>query len=203
MKADERKAAKRAARQKAVEQKAAEKKQPAEISRRPSRRTSAIIVGVFLGVVLTAVVGFIVLAMWNRDPIPPVTEGDFERALARWNQNGPKSYDVDVVLSGQQTGDIHVEVRRGKVTLMTRNHVKPEQPRTWDYWTIPNQFAMIRQDFDAIRKPELLNQPPGTQIAIYANFDPKYGLARRYRRQVLGADIQWIVTRFVPDPELE
>jgi hypothetical protein len=201
MKADERKLA----RKRATEKSAAEKNQRAATRNRPSHRKSAVIVGVFLGVVLMAVGGFVVTAMWNRDPIPLVTETDFEAALARWEKNGPTSYDVDVVLSGQQTGNIHVEVRRGQVTLMTRNHVKPDQRRTWDYWTIPSQFATIRQDFDAVRDPALLNQPPGTQVVIYANFDPKYGLARRYRRQVLGAhaDIQWTVTRFVPEPETE
>lgn len=149
---------------------------------------------------------FVVTAMWNRDPIPLITQSDFDAALNRWKTNGPKNYDADLVLkvTGQPDANIHVEVRHGEARLMTRDHFKPAR-RTWDYWTVPGQFATIGQDIDAIHDPALLNQPPGTRIAVYANFDPKYGVARRYRRQVLGAqaDIQWTVTRFEPDPDSE
>ena len=50
------------------------------------------------------------------------------------------SYNIDLKLGGKTPGTVHVEVRNHEVTAMTRDGVTPSQRRTWDYWSVPEQF---------------------------------------------------------------
>jgi hypothetical protein len=132
-----------------------------------------------------------------------LTEAGYEAALERWKANGPTSYDLDLVLGGNQTGDIHVEVRDGQVTRMTRNGVAPERRAAWDYWSVDSQFQIIGDEMDMARDPKRgFAAPPGSRVIQRADFDPELGYPREYQRTVLGTrlDIHWKIAHFESVP---
>jgi hypothetical protein len=149
----------------------------------------------------------IVLYFWAsalvQGRLPPLTQAEFDAAQERWRENGPLDYDLRVVLSGSQTGTIHVEVRNGRTTAMTRNGVAPEQRRTWDVWTVPGQFEMIAVELAAASDPDAdFGGAKGSQMILRAEFDPHYGYPRKYQRIVLGTphEITWETTLLAPGP---
>jgi len=158
--------------------------------------------GLALGILL-ALVSILAVAVARRGPsAPAITREDLAAAEQRWQEHGPASYNMDLTIGGRQPGPVHIEVRDGKVTRMTRDGVVPSQRRTWEYWTVPEQFETIRQDFDSAETPGGFGATPGTQTILRADFEPQYGYPRRYQRFVLGTDlnVDWQVTRFEPVP---
>ncbi len=156
-------------------------------------------IGIVLGAVLAGSVLFFVLAIVYRDTLPPLTAQNYEAAVRRWEEHGPSSYDLDVTIQGRQPGVVHVEVRDGKVTLMSRDGVVPKQRRTWDVWTVSGQFDMIGQELEKQPDPVAgFGAPPGSRAILQAEFDPQLGYPRRYRRTILGSnlDVEWETTRF-------
>ena len=122
-------------------------------------------------------------------------------AVARWEKLGPADYDLDLELGGKRPGPIHVEVRNGEVTHMTRDGVEPRQRRTWDYWSVNGQLETIGQELEMAKEPRKSFGAPGAaEVVMWAEFDPHYGYPRRYDRVVLGADIEvhWQVVKFTP-----
>ena len=81
--------------------------------------------------------------------VPEITRADLEAAEKKWAATKPAGYDMDITILGRQPGLVHIEVRGGAVTKMTRDGVTPAQSRTWEYWTVPEQFETIQQDFDS------------------------------------------------------
>lgn len=142
------------------------------------------------------------LVVWiSRDKTPYLTRESFDAAVARWREHGPADYDLDLVVQGNQPGKIHVEVRGGEVTAMTRDGISPSQRRTWDYWTVPGQFDMMQIELDSQSDPRSrFAGASGSQLVLWADFDPVYGYPWLYRRVVLDSrqDMQWQVTRFEP-----
>jgi hypothetical protein len=69
--------------------------------------------------------------------------------------------------------------------------------RTWEYWTIPEQFAMLQRELTG-EPQQLFGVAERSQVILHAEFDPQTGYPRRYRRQVLGADqeIHWEIVKF-------
>lgn len=109
---------------------------------------------------------------------------------------------MDITIGGRQPGEVHIEVRDGTVTKMTRDGVTPSQSRTWEYWTVPEQFETIAQDFDSAERSGGFGAAPGTQTTLKAEFDTTLGYPRRYERYVLGTNlnVDWTVTRFEAVP---
>ena len=168
--------------------------------RRRNGRLRALVVGAGLGLVVAALVG-LAFAFWiGRNPLPLITRDDLEAAIERWEQHGPASYDIDLMVDGAWPGPVHVEVRDGEVTAMTRNGVTPSQQRTWVYWTVPELFETIRTDFDSSEADQPFGAPAGSETTMRAEFDPELGYPKKYQRQVLvrahNLDVQWEVTRF-------
>src|SRR4051794_25609342 len=93
------------------------------------------VVGGLLGVV---VAGVVYLA--SRPRTTQLTEATLKAAMQKWDRHGPKDYNLDLEVTGNRGGKIHVEVRAGEVTRMTRDGFQPTQKRTWDYWSVPGQF---------------------------------------------------------------
>ena len=154
--------------------------------------------GLALGVLL-ALVSILAVAVARRGPVAPeITRQDLAAAEGRWQEHGPASYNMDLMIGGRQAGPVHIEVRDGNVTRMTRDGVVPSQRRTWDYWTVPEQFETIRQDFDSAETSGGFGAAPGTQTILRADFDPQYGYPRHYQRFVLGTNlnVDWLVTHF-------
>jgi hypothetical protein len=167
----------------------------------PSRRIKlrSLMWGVALGVALGLGGISLALVWWARESTPVLTRQRLAEAQRRWASHGPSSYELDLVLGGSQTGAIHVAVRNGEVVEMTRDGRAPRQRRTWDYWSVPNQFAMLSQDLESAQSPERVFgvRSPG-QVLLRAEFDPRYGYPAFYQRTVLGGTnhIEWRITRF-------
>lgn len=164
-------------------------------------RARSLVVGIVFGLVVGAALAVAGLFVFARGSTPLVTEELLREAEARWSARGPQSYDEDLVITGPQAGDIQIEVRAGQVERMVRNGQVPRQRRTWDYWSVPNQFAMIRQDLASARSPlkPFGVTSPGN-VVLRADFDPELGYPRFYQRAVLGTqyDISWRAARFAP-----
>ncbi|HEY1599103.1 MAG TPA: DUF6174 domain-containing protein [Pirellulales bacterium] len=175
---------------------------------------------IFLGFAGGSVLALAVLLgvlIARREPsVPMVTREELAAAERLWQTHGPASYTMDLLIGGRQPGPVHIEVSDGTVTRMTRDGVTPSQRRTWEYWTVPEQFETIRQDFDSAETAGGFGAAPGTQTILKADFDPQYGYPRRYQRFVLASktpaqspslapiessagadlDVDWRVTRF-------
>ncbi|MGD9647330.1 MAG: DUF6174 domain-containing protein [Pirellulales bacterium] len=170
---------------------------------RGAARPRALALGCLAGLGAALVLLVLAIAWSARDPLPRLTDETLAAAMSRWDEFGPRNYDLDLVLSGAQTGNIHIEVRDGEVTNMTRDGHTPVQRRTWDFWSVPNQMAMIAEDLSSAEgdPQRAFGVSDRGQVVLQAEFDPQLGYPRRYRRQVLGTTtntIEWRVTRFTP-----
>ena len=173
--------------------------QSGQASARRRLRRSTLVVGVFVGVFVTLLVTGLVWVVVSRDPTPLLTEADFHAAQERWKERGPASYDMDVLLAGNRPGPVHVEVRDGIVTLMTRDGIVPKQRRTWEFWTVPAMFETIQRELEmADGGPRGSPGPAGVKRELRARFDAEVGFPRRFHRTVLGAnqEVDWTVTEF-------
>jgi len=156
--------------------------------------------GMAIGLVLVLMATTAALLLRRGGP-PRLTQADYEAAVKRWDEHGPADYELDLELTGNRPGKIHVEVRSGEVVRMLRDGVEPKQKRTWDYWSVPGQLETIGQELEMARDPAAAFRAPGaTEMVMWAEFDPQYGYPRQYDRVVLGADYEthWKVTRFHP-----
>lgn len=168
---------------------------------RQRMRVGQLLVGLLLGSVFGLLLAVAVGIWIFRDPMPRLTAESLDQAIARWHAHRPDNYNLDLTLSGGQTGLIHVEVRDGEVTAMTRNGRTPEQRRTWDYWSVENQFDALALELESARQPERAFGVTGEHsVVLRAEFDPRYGFPRVYHRVVLGnsSELRWDVTSFVP-----
>ncbi len=168
----------------------------------PSRgfRPARLLLGMLLGAAAIGA-GVLTYAFLNRNSTPLVDRAAYEAASQRWDAHGPKDYNLDVELTGNRPGRIHVEVRNGEATKMERDGVVPRQERTWYYWTVPGMMDTIAEELEMAETPaESFGAPGASQVIQRAEFDPQYGFPRKYDRVVLGADfeIHWQVTNFEP-----
>lgn len=171
---------------------------PTELARRP--RLGPLMVGMVGGLLIT-VVALTAVLLATRSRTPSLTEEALQNAIARWDARELRDYDLDVELGGNRPGAIHVEVRDGQVTRMTRDGVEPRQKRTWAVWSVPGMFDTLAQELDNARRPaDAFQSQSASQMVLWAEFDPEWGYPRKYDRVVLGADfeVHWTVTRFLP-----
>jgi hypothetical protein len=161
--------------------------------------TRTVITGIVAaGVALLAVIA--ALQVFVAQNIPRLSENALQQARQRWEQRGPKSYDVDLELSGAQPGPVHVEVRVGVVTAATRNG-RPTPPRTWDVWSVPGQFETLERELEMAEDPQQeMNAPPGAQLRPSCEFEPNLGYPQRYYRFETGGapELSWRTTSFKP-----
>ena len=149
-----------------------------------------------------AIIATLLLAAWLwRDGTPPLTREMLESAQARWQQAGVKDYALDVEIAGKRAGRVHLEVRGGEPTAMTRDGVTPAQRRTWSAWTVDGMLDMMRMELDAAENPEKgFGAAEGARLVQRAQFDDALGYPLRYERIMLGTDhsldIDWRVVRF-------
>ncbi|MBX3413708.1 MAG: hypothetical protein KF708_13540 [Pirellulales bacterium] len=168
---------------------------------RPRMGVGQWLVGLLLGAVGGLLLAVVVGVWLFRDPMPRLTPERLSAAVERWRAAGPRSYDLNLKLTGGQTGLIHIEVRNGEVTAMTRNGRTPDQRRTWEYWTVENQFDALDMELHSARDPQrAFGVSDPNSIVLRAEFDPQYGYPRVYHRIVLGhaSELRWEATSFVP-----
>lgn len=161
-------------------------------------RARPLLLGMSLGL-LAALITVVGIALVMRRNRPQLTEAVYQAAVERWDKHGPRSYDLDLELSGNRPGKIHIEVRDGEVTHMMRDGIEPKQRRTWDYWSVPGQLETIGQELDMSRDPaDSFKSNAVTGMVMWAEFDPRYGYPLVYDRVVLGGDfeVHWRITRF-------
>jgi len=169
---------------------------PSSLRHRLSTIVLALTLGAGLG--LAATIG---LTRWlmPKDDTVPLTAENLEQAQRLWQARGPRSYDLDLAIGGIRAGTVHVEVRQGQVTAMSRDGHSPSQRRTWDAWTVPGQFDTLETELADMAHPERgFAAPPGAQVVERVRFDPELGFPRRYVRWVLGTnlEVEWSTTRF-------
>jgi hypothetical protein len=160
---------------------------------------------IVLGLAIVLVSGCaIVLQLFVARRIPDLSDASFQAAQEKWMQKGPENYDMDIKIEGNQPGVVHIEVRGGEVTKMTRDGRSPRQRRTWDVWTVPGQFEMIERELELAADPEgEMQASRGTRLWLRCEFDPELGYPRRFHRAVFGggAEVYWEVTRFAESEE--
>jgi hypothetical protein len=164
---------------------------------RRTRRLRRIAQGIVLGTALGLVGGLAILVATRGEQLPEVTYAVLDDAKTRWDENGPRNYDLEIVQSGVNPGKVQVEVRDGIVTQAFHNG-QPLKPHTWDDWSVPGLFSIIRLDLDVCAKEA--KQNPGGRPSIFSRgrFDSKYGYPLVYRRMTpSGTDAEWNTVKFV------
>src|SRR5690349_4109537 len=74
-----------------------------------------------LGLALGGIVGLFILRQANYDPTPTLTPQLFEAAHERWKAAAPRSYDIEVRVTGPQAAVYRAEVRDGEPLAAWRN----------------------------------------------------------------------------------
>jgi hypothetical protein len=165
---------------------------PAPIFRR-------VLIGLAAGLVL-GLLAMIVLAIATRGSVSPrLTPEIFQAAMARWKQEEPQDYDIEVQVRGNQPATYYVEVRGGDARLALRNGKPLTQRRTFSTWSVPGMFATMSRDVDALERRAAGQADASTpDLNLRATFDPHYGYPARYRRLQYrsSVEVEWEVTRF-------
>jgi hypothetical protein len=172
------------------------KVETAAVAPRRRWRPATLLVGIALGILLALAGVLAVVVTMAQEGAPLLTQAALDAARARWNEHGPASYVLDLEISGARAGRVQVEVR---VTRRTRDGRAPSQRRTWEYWSVPNQFATLAQDMRSAESPRsAFGVDSPEQVLLRARFDPRFGYPAEYQRSVLGADLDvgWRITHF-------
>jgi hypothetical protein len=153
----------------------------------------------FLGaaaVAILAVAGGVVIL---GDRLPPLTDESLEEAVHRWEESGVRSYVMDLEITGQRAGNVHVEVVNGVVTDATRNLRPLGESRMREAWSVPGQFDTLRRGLEIASDPAgELQLKRGTQVVVRARFDPELGYPRAFSQATLGGGTEfgWKTVRF-------
>ena len=147
---------------------------------------------------IAMIVGWLALRYGIGPGLPEIQPEDLAAARQRWQAAGITDYDIEITLSGRQSGEIKVQVRDGKPIAMTRNGIQPKQERTWEPWTVPGMFDTIDVDFDNRADAEDNFGVDSGSVHLRCFFDPELGYPRRYLHQIFGRnqDLEWKVTEF-------
>jgi hypothetical protein len=152
--------------------------------------------GLFLLIVAVA----LLLQLFVARRLPELSEQRLDTAQKLWQRRGPRGYDMDIEIRGAQPGSVHVEVRDGRATALTRDGRSPP-PRTWDVWTVAGQFETLERELVLAEDPEHeMGAAAGAQLQLRCEFDSQYGFPSRYHRFATGGapEVFWEVIRFVP-----
>lgn len=146
--------------------------------------------GLTAGVFVAAILSLGLMFVFLRGSVPALTRAEYEAALERWERNELADYDLEVAVSGTLEGTVHVEVRDGAVTAMTRDGRSPSR-RTWDYWSVPGLFEVMETDLKRAEK--------SGGLTLRAQFDPEFGYPSEYHRGESGStsESRWTITRFI------
>ncbi len=157
-----------------------------------------LVLGLIGGTAVMGLLVFAVLLFSARGALPLVTEESLAAAMQRWEDRGPKSYRLSLLVTGTRPGPVELEVRRGEPVRLTRDGREPAR-HTWDFWTIDGQLEAIEGELTGDVQT-MFGVPDRSAVLIRGEFDPDLGYPRKYQRQVLGRDLEvgWEVQSFVP-----
>jgi hypothetical protein len=168
--------------------------EPREVTRSDWKRFATFIAAA--GIVIAAVVAGIAL-FGNRLPI--LTRERLQAAVRLWKERDVASYVMDLEITGQRAGQVHVEVKNGVVVNLERDGQTPRQRRTWDVWSVPGQFDMMQQGLRAVDDPVgQMQAEEGAQVVVRAEFDPELGYPVAFSQVTLGGgpEFGWKTVRF-------
>ena len=101
-----------------------------DVWRRQRRVFFGLIAAFALALVIYACLYFVLPA---QPKIPLLTVEEFNRAKQTWDRRDIKNYNMDLGFGGGSNHEeIHLEVRDGKVNIVTRNGKPPSQQRARD-----------------------------------------------------------------------
>ena len=131
--------------------------------------------------------------------MPEIQPADLAAAEEVWSRSRPADYDLTVLLSGRQTGELKVSVRKGTAVGMTRNGTPMLQQRTWEPWTVPGMFETLAVDFENREDAADKFGVEPSSIHMRCEFDSKHGYPKHYLHQIYGRhqDLEWTVTEFI------
>jgi hypothetical protein len=154
--------------------------------------------GVAAGVVLAVVVALVLLFLFARGSTPALSEESLRAAIERWEAHGPKSYRLELMVSGTRSGPVELEVRDEEPVRLVRDGRTPAR-HTWDFWTVQGQLEAMHTELTGDPQT-LFGVQDRSQVILRAEFDPELGYPLRYQRQVLGkrVEIGWELVRFEP-----
>ena len=163
---------------------------------------AAFVVSVVAGAFVTGLV-FAAVSIWLRIADDPAFTDDALRdARTRWAENGPADYDMTIIVTGRQPGEIHVEVRSGVPTRVTRDELRLTEPdRMWP-WTVPGMFEIVETEADHAADAAAGVGPfateDGSPIRQWVSFHEQFGYPQRYHRVIQNTpqEIRWEVTEF-------
>lgn len=166
---------------------------PTVVDRRHKRWRYAGVFGI-----LALVAGGMLWAAFGRPRMSPLTSEAIEAAEARWQENAPQSYEIEVTLSGRREGVFRVVVKDGKPTGATLNG-RPTVQHAWETWTVRGQFGTLWQELENAADPaKVYGVPNKATVVARVEFDREWSYPRRFWRSVMGGnnDIAWEVTHF-------
>lgn len=171
---------------------------PTTRSRRGAVR-AAFVVGLIGGAFVTSVIVGVVFIWLRLSDDPVYTDETMRDAQLRWTENGPADYDMTIIVTGRQPGEIHVEVRDGQATRVTRDHQQLTVADQMTPWTVPGMFDTVAQDAEnAVDAAEGVGDFATKEISQWVSFHQQFGYPQRYHRVIGGTpqEIRWEVTEF-------
>jgi hypothetical protein len=118
--------------------------------------------------------------------------------MDRWEESGVRSYVMELEITGLRAGNVHVEVKNGSVVDLDRGATPPPR-RTWDVWSVPGQFDMIRRGLEIAENPQReMQAEQGTQVVVRGKFHPELGYPLGFSQITLGGGTEfgWRTVRF-------
>ncbi len=166
--------------------------------RRIATYTTAALLGIGAGII--GLLGVVVLR--HQQTLPKFAPSTFYEAKARWGENAPLSYNIQIAVTGRQAAVYYAEVRDGEVFAATRDGEVLSRFRTIDTWTVPGMFTTIQSDVTNVEKHLAGTADHDTpQLLLRGFFDEITGAPLRYHRTELrkwgpNVEVMWDVTRF-------
>jgi hypothetical protein len=171
----------------------------------PSQRIRRVAIFTTAGLlgVAVAIVGLLaIVILRHQQTLPKLTPQDFYEAKARWEENAPPSYNIEIAVTGRQAALYYAEVREGEVFAATRDGEVLSRLRTIDTWTVPGMFTTIHSDVANLERHLAGTADQNTpQLLLRGYFDEQTGVPLRYHRTELrkwgpNVEVMWEVTRF-------
>lgn len=171
---------------------------PSQRIRRIATYTTAGLLGIAAGII-----GLLVIVVFrHQQSLPKLTPQAFYEAKARWEENAPSNYNIEIAVTGRQAATYYAEVRDGEVFAATRDGEVLSRLRTIDTWTVPGMFTTIRADVVNLESHLAGTADQGTpQLLLRGHFDERTGAPLRYHRTELrkwgpNVDVMWEVRKF-------
>lgn len=142
--------------------------------------------------------GLVVGLLLARKPGATLTAQDLAAARARWEEQGPASYALEIEMKGAVNDTRRIEVHDGEVAAMTSGGA-PVPRSAWSYWTVEGLFGFLEDELNNAARPrETYGVDDPHQVVLRADFDRRWGYPAFFLRHVLGKgqSTEWTVTRF-------